>query len=164
MGRAVIMAKTWEHMEEPFGEDDKAAFQKEFKLFDKTRSGTIPVGDMMTVLRGTGNNLSEEDFNALMAEADKDSTGSINFEQYLDIQGMLRKHAEHEVEETQQVIWAAFQACDLDGSGYITKEELGQALADGGDATDENSLNEMMKEADTDGDGKVNYVEFTRMM
>lgn len=119
---------------------------------------------MMTVLRSTGNNLSEEDFNALMAEADKDSTGSINFEQYLDIQGMLRKHAEHEADEIQQTIYNAFVCFDADGSGYITKDELGGALTASGDAPTETQLDEIIKEADQDGDGKINYFEFTKIM
>ena len=43
---------------------------------------------------------------------------------------------------------------DKDGNGYITKDELKQAL---GDTMTSKDIEELMKRADTNHDGKVNY-------
>lgn len=56
-------------------------------------------------------------------------------------------------------IAAAFKHFDKDGSGTITKEELAEAL--GPDAPD---LDDMINEADKNGDGVIDYEEFAAVM
>lgn len=44
----------------------------------------------------------------------------------------------------------AFMFFDKDGSGYIEASELGEALADESGETDNDVLNDIMREVDTD--------------
>ena len=46
---------------------------------------------------------------------------------------------------------------DKDGDGYITAAELRHVMANLGEKLTEDEVDEMIREADQDGDGKVNY-------
>ena len=69
----------------------------------------------------------------------------------------------------------AFRAMDTDGNGFITAEDLRDLLeSEGatsedvremiGDDAGEKEVEEMVREADVDGDGHINYEEFVRML
>merc|ERR1711981_788827 len=143
-----------------FSEEQKAAFRKNFNLFDKKRTGAIPIGDMGTVLRSLGQNPTEAELAALMEEVDKDKSGTIEFEEFIDL--MARTNKTHE--QMEEEIKNAFLTFDADGSGFITREELVETLTTMGDPVDEETINGMIAEADLDGDGKINYAEFTKIM
>merc|ERR1712205_70161 len=119
-----------------FSEQDKADFRKNFNLFDKKRTGAIPIGDMGTVLRSLGQNPTEAELSALMEEVDKDKSGTIEFEEFVDLMARTNK----------------------------THEEMVETLTTMGDPVDEETINGMIAEADLDGDGKINYAEFTKIM
>jgi len=57
--------------------------------------------------------------------------------------------------ESGDEIRDAFRAFDMDGNGYITVAELRQVMANE-ELTDE-QFDEMIQEADLDGDGLVNF-------
>jgi len=65
----------------------------------------------------------------------------------------------------------AFSLFDKDGDGTITTKELGTVMRSLGQNPTEaelqdmiNEVDEMIREADIDGDGQVNYEEFVTMM
>merc|ERR1711981_768283 len=143
-----------------FSDQDKADFRKNFNLFDKKRTGAIPIGDMGTVLRSLGQNPTEAELQALMDEVDADKSGTIDFEEFVNMMSRTNKSNEQMEDE----IKTAFLTFDADGSGYITKEELIETLTTMGDPVDEETIVGMIAEADLDGDGKINYDEFTKIM
>ncbi|KAF2289085.1 hypothetical protein GH714_027844 [Hevea brasiliensis] len=51
---------------------------------------------------------------------------------------------------------------DRDGNGYITPAELAHSMAKLGHALTADELTGMIKEADTDGDGCINFQEFAQ--
>lgn len=73
---------------------------------------------------------------------------------------------------SKEKIDAAFKRFDIDGNGYITVSELRIALRDsfGGkmkdvvDPLDDQDVEEIMAEADLDGDGRISYAEFSVMV
>ena len=79
--------------------------------------------------------------------------GTIEFHEFLDI--MARKMNEDHDEDD---MYEAFKFFDKDNNGFITPTELksvmfnvvGQNLSDG-------EVKDMIREVDTDSDGKVNY-------
>merc|ERR1711976_716908 len=143
-----------------FSEEDKAGFRKNFNLFDKKRTGSIPLSDMGTVLRSLGQNPTEAELQALMEEVDKDKSGTIEFDEFVDLMARTNKSKEQMEEEIKN----AFLTFDADNSGYITREELVETLTTMGDPVDEETINGMIAEADLDGDGKIDYKEFTKIM
>ena len=68
----------------------------------------------------------------------------------------MSKLSEDQVAELKK----AFQVMDANGDGVVTKEELTNLLKGlGEDVTDE-VVDEMIKIADTNGDGKIQFEEF----
>ncbi|CAI9151080.1 unnamed protein product [Rangifer tarandus platyrhynchus] len=58
----------------------------------------------------------------------------------------------------------AFRVFDKDGSGYISAAELSHVMTNLGEKLTDEEVDEMIREADIDGDGQVNYEEFVQMM
>jgi hypothetical protein len=61
-------------------------------------------------------------------------------------------------------IRAAFRQFDPDDKGYITADGLYNLMSNLGHELSEDEIDEMIREADLDGDGHINYVEFVQMM
>lgn len=58
----------------------------------------------------------------------------------------------------------AFAVFDVDKDGFITKSELRQVMNRLGENLTEDQLDAMIEEADKDGDGKINEIEFKALM
>jgi len=59
----------------------------------------------------------------------------------------------------------AFKCMDLDGNGFISKEELKEMVQKTMQKEiDETEIDEMMDEADLDGDGLIDFDEFVRIL
>ena len=52
---------------------------------------------------------------------------------------------------------------DVNGDGWISRDELRTVMHNLGERLSEQELDDMIREADLNGDGKVNYEEFVRM-
>ena len=58
----------------------------------------------------------------------------------------------------------AFAVFDVDKDGFITKSELRQVMNRLGENLTDAQLTAMIKEADTDNDGKISMKEFKNLM
>ena len=58
----------------------------------------------------------------------------------------------------------SFRVFDKDGNGYISAAELRHVMTNLGEKLTDEEVDEMIREADIDGDGQVNYEEFVTMM
>ena len=58
-------------------------------------------------------------------------------------------------------LWAMF---DKDGNGFISAAELRHIMTNLGEKLTDEEVDEMIREADIDGDGQINYEEFVKMM
>ena len=64
------------------------------------------------------------------------------------------------------LIFASFfiAAFDRDGNGFISAAELRHVMTNLGEKLTDEEVDEMIREADVDGDGQINYEEFVKMM
>ena len=63
-----------------------------------------------------------------------------------------------------EMIKYTFRLCDRDGNGYISKAELAHVMTNLGERLTEEEITEMIREADIDGDWKMNYDEYVEVM
>lgn len=83
--------------------------------------------------------------------------GTIDFPEFLTM--MARKMKDTDSEEE---IREAFRVFDKDGNGFISAAELRHVMTNLGEKLTDEEVDEMIREADIDGDGQVNYEgEFT---
>lgn len=85
--------------------------------------------------------------------------GKVSLEQFVMV--MARKFEE---KGTREEIMKAFSLFDADNTGRITFENLKQVAAELGETIDDQEIQEMIAEADRDGDGGVDREEFFRIM
>ena len=56
------------------------------------------------------------------------------------------------------------QGVRQDGNGFISAAELRHIMTNLGEKLTDEEVDEMLREADIDGDGQINYEEFVKMM
>ncbi len=66
--------------------------------------------------------------------------------------------------DSAEEIKEAFKVFDKDGNGYISAAELRHIMTNLGEKLTDEEVDEMIREADVDGDGQINYDEFVDMM
>lgn len=59
--------------------------------------------------------------------------------------------------EDESHIRESFRVFDLDGNGFISKAELRQVMGNLGEKLTDEEVQDMIREADADGDGQINY-------
>eukprot|EP00913_Durusdinium_trenchii_P012235 g11488.t1 len=62
--------------------------------------------------------------------------------------------------DTEEELIEAFKVFDRDRDGFISGGELRQSMTNLGERLNDTEVDEMIKEADLDGDGLINYDEF----
>ena len=87
-----------------------------------------------------------------MKQVDKNGSGVIEFDEFFEL--MSKKKANIDPEEE---LIEAFKHFDRDGNGLISADELRRAMTNLGEKMSDEEVNEMIREADLDGDGHVNY-------
>ena len=70
----------------------------------------------------------------------------------------MAKLSEEQITRLQQ----GFTTVDTNGDGQVTKEELKSLLSQLGESIDDAVIDEMIKIADVNGDGKVDFNEFVK--
>lgn len=160
-------------MVEQLSEDQIAEFKEAFSLFDRDGDGKITSKELGTVMRSLGQNPTEAELHDMINEVDSDGNGTIDFPEFLTM--MARKMQDTDTEEE---IREAFKVFDKvisntisqisyflqDGNGFISAAELRHVMTNLGEKLTDEEVDEMIREADVDGDGQINYEEFVKMM
>ena len=110
-------------------------------------------------MRSLGQQVTENDLKAMINEVDADGSGALDFAEFLTM--MARKMRGVDVLDE---INSAFASFDKDGSGTIDKDELEGILNSIDEKLSPADIQQMIKEADVDGDGQINYSEFANML
>jgi centrin-1 len=112
-----------------------------------------------TFCRALGFEPKKEEIKKMIAEIDAEGAGTVGYDDFLAL--MTAKMAERDPRE--EVI-KAFRLFDDDETGKITFKNLKRVAKELGEAITDEELQEMIDEADRDGDGEVSEEEFFRIM
>ena len=106
-------------------------------------------------MRSLGQNPSESELQDMINEVDADNNGTIDFPEFLTM--MARKMKDTDSEEE---IREAFKVFDRDSNGFISAAELRHVMTSIGEKLTDNEVDEMIREADQDGDGRIDCTYF----
>ncbi|CAJ2672928.1 calcium-dependent protein kinase 20-like protein [Trifolium pratense] len=141
---------------ENLSEEEIAGLKEMFRMIDTDNSGQITLEELKNGLERVGSVLKDSEITWLMQAADVDNSGTIDYGEFIAAMLHLNKI------QKEDHLFAAFNYFDKDGSGYITKDELQQACQQFG--LQEDHLDDIIREADKDNDGRIDYSEFVAMM
>ena len=89
----------------------------------------------------------------------KDGEPPITFPYFLNLMA-----AKMQDQDAEQQLLNAFNAFDKDHTGKIVTENFRAVINNLGEKLTENEIKEILNEADGDGDGYLDYLEFVKMM
>ncbi|URD88379.1 calcium-dependent protein kinase [Musa troglodytarum] len=131
---------------ESLSEEEIMGLKEMFKSMDTDNCGTITFEELKAGLPKLGNlgiKISESDIRQLMEAADVDGNGSIDYIEFITATMHMNRM------EREDHLYKAFEYFDKDKSGYITVEELEQALKKY-NMGDEKTIKEILAEVDID--------------
>jgi len=114
---------------------------------------------LKVAMRALGFEPKKEEIKKMIADIDKEGTGTIDFSDFLSM--MTQKMSE---KDSKEEILKAFRLFDDDETGKISFKNLKRVAKELGENLTDEELQEMIDEADRDGDGEINEQEFLRIM
>ena len=118
----------------------------------------ITTEELGTVLFKLGQRPTLRELQALIRSVDADKSGTIDFDEFVKI------FAQKMSIDPEKELFEVFQVFDKNKDGFISSEELYEVLSKLGESITREEANLMIKEADLDRDGKVNYKEFKAIL
>ncbi|KAI6694132.1 hypothetical protein NL676_021842 [Syzygium grande] len=157
----------------------RAEMKRVFATFDRNRDGLITRGELRESLRGVGISVSDAELEEAVTGSDADGDGCLNLDEFCSLLESISTASGGDEREAMKVggdfgegdsqeaeLKEAFDVFDRDRDGVITVEELRLVLSSlgmrEGKRTEE--CEEMIRKVDVDGDGRINFDEFKRMM
>lgn len=144
------------------GLDDEAMeeIKEAFNLFDTEGKGAIDVRELKAAFRALGFQIKKSEIRQLFIDLEKDlSSATVTFDEFIEMvtPRMLNR-------DSREEIMKVFALFDDDNSGAISFKNLKRVAAELGENLTDEELQEMIDEADRDGDGVINDEEFYRVM
>ena len=153
------------------GEDKIEVLKSAFKEADKEEKGKLSVSELKEVLIavtdeevfGHDNFDGDNPMGRILRAADRDGDGMVDCDELIKL-----FKEEGDLEETIKTFFRMF---DVNRNGQICKKELENLIKFFGDGHDmpiteeaREIINKCMKKFDADGDGVLNYEEFSKLM
>ncbi|KAH3853186.1 hypothetical protein DPMN_095708 [Dreissena polymorpha] len=140
-------------------DEQLAEFRQAFKIFDKNKDNAICAKELGSMMKSLGQSVTENDIRTMINHADLNKNGVIDFEEFVNMMIGYKQHA-----DPQQELREAFRLCDKDNNGFISSEELRHVMTNLGEKLTDQEVSEMIRAADTNGDGMVDYNEFIKLL
>ncbi|CAF2172054.1 hypothetical protein YC2023_091182 [Brassica napus] len=142
---------------EHLSDEEASGIREGFQIMDTSQRGKINIDELKIGLQKLGHNIPQDDIQILMDAGDTDKDGYLDCDEFIAISVHLRKMGNDEH------LKKAFAFFDQDNNGYIEIEELREALSDEV-GTSEEVVDAIIRDVDTDKDGRISYEEFVTMM
>merc|ERR1711871_1338348 len=137
-------------------DDQIQEIREAFDLFDTDGSGTIDAKELKVAMRALGLDAKKDEIRRMINDIGKDGSGTIDFNEFPNM--MTARMGDRDSRE--EII----KVFDDDETGKISFKNLKRVAQELGENMTDEELQEMIDEADRDGDGEVNEEEFFRIM
>merc|ERR1711887_96452 len=138
-------------------EEQLEEIREAFSLFDNDASGAIDVRELKAAMRALGFEVKNEELKKMVSDVDGDGNGTIEFGEFLQM--MTGKMGE---KDSREDIEKVFKLFDDDSTNKISFRNLARVAEELGENIDDEELQDMINQADRDGDGEINIDEFYR--
>jgi Ca2+-binding EF-hand superfamily protein len=140
-------------------EEEIEELREAFELFDTDGNGTIDPNELKSAMKNLGLEAKNHTVYQMISDIDKDGTGDIDFDEFLDL--MTVKLGDS---DSEQDVRKVFDLFDDDKTGYITIQNLKRVAKDLDENMSDAELLEMIERADSDQDGQINFEDFYSIM
>merc|ERR1712084_212335 len=130
-------------------DDQIQEIREAFDLFDTDGSGTIDAKELKVAMRALGLDAKKDEIRRMIND----------FNEFLNM--MTARMGDR---DSREEIIKVFRLFDDDETGKISFKNLKRVAQELGENMTDEELQEMIDEADRDGDGEVNEEEFFRIM
>merc|ERR1712070_1319852 len=115
--------------------------------------------ELKVAMRALGLDAKKDEIRRMINDIDKDGSGTIDFNEFLNM--MTARMGDR---DSREEIIKVFRLFDDDETGKISFKNLKRVAQELGENMTVEELQEMIDEADLDGDGEINEEEFLRIM
>jgi len=129
---------------------ERAKVENYFMIMDESKQGTITLAELRKVLMDKFH-ISNEETLAIFNAMDSNHNEEIHYSDFLAAMVSTR------ISIHDDLLKATFNKFDVDGSGYITPDNLREVL---GETYEGDDVEKLMEEADFLHDGRISYPEF----
>lgn len=128
-----------------------------FKALDTNNDGELSKDELLEGFRKINTNLTAADIDALMGRIDNNKSNAIDYTEFvaaaIDRKNLL----------SEEKMQTCFNMFDRDRSGKISVKEFKNLLQDN-DVVDDKVWTDLIKQADQNGDGEIEYTEFRDLL
>lgn len=134
-------------------DEQKAQCTEIFQLIDKKKTGQLTMIQLEYALGVLGKQIRKKDLQKIYGD------GEINLEKFFEI-------CEQQVDfnQVENSLIDAFKILDPKNTGYITTKDLAFVLRHYQEEISKKDIDNIIKEANPDPDGKIDYVQFAKDM
>merc|ERR1712086_832214 len=141
------------------GDDQIQEIREAFDLFDTDGSGTIDAKELKVAMRALGLDAKKDEIRRMINDIGKDGSGTIDFNEFLNM--MTARMGDR---DSREEIVKVFRLFDDDETGKISFKNPKRVAKELGENMTDDEIQEMIDEADRDGDGEIGEEEFMRIM
>jgi len=113
-----------------------------FDMYDENANRQLDQVELKKVLNGLGCYVSDNELTELMREIDKDGSGNIDIQEFIEVFGKTHLNSNYFIE---QYIDRAFELYDKDSDGFISEDDLKMCGEELGNLIDDNEINILFK-------------------
>merc|ERR1712124_36651 len=130
-----------------------------FDLFDVSGDGNIDVKELTVAMKALGCDPKPGEIEKMIGEVDDDGSGEIGYPEFLKM--MTNKILNKDPKDD---MLKAFRLFDDDQTGSVSLKNLKRVSRETNQTLSDDELQEMLDDADKDGDGVLSEEEFLTMM
>ncbi|KAF0986051.1 hypothetical protein HZS_6169 [Henneguya salminicola] len=131
-----------------------------FNFNDRSGSGRLSYKELENVLRCLGKIFTLAELSELTVQIGKTEQDTFTFEDFSIVCDQIKR----DISNSKDTVKTAFKVFDKDNDGFISSSELRQVLTTLGEKLTPEEANELIREADLDGNGRIDYNEFVTRM
>lgn len=165
--------------EQRFSEKELRYFRKMFDMFDTDHSGAIGFYEMKNLTKHLGVEMDDDTLRDSMNAIDENGNGDLEFDEFVlwlaqasdrgdafaVLKSKIRAQGTRPLSNAQiERLHDVFKHFDTDGSGSIDVDELGEVFRAMGQDLSKDELDALMRQADDDGSGEMEFEEFLLLM